>query len=169
MLKISSFEKLTPLRLRSAKQAAHESITAHEKLLLDVCCKSHAQAIEFMESRESGLKEDEVETLRDKWGPNHLGRHTKHGFLAEILLRCKNPLIIQLLVIASISLWTGNPASSSIVGAMVILTVGLSYYQESRSSKAVEKLNEIVQRVARFCGTIAKWNCRSQKSSRAIS
>lgn len=101
MLKISSFEKLTPVRLRTARQAAHESITAHEKLLLEVCCKSHSDAMEFMQSRESGLAESEVENLRDKWGPNHLGRHTKHGFITEILLRCKNPLIIQLLVIAA--------------------------------------------------------------------
>ncbi|MEI8292539.1 MAG: magnesium-translocating P-type ATPase [bacterium] len=145
MLKFFSLEKVTPLGLLKAHQAAHASVTEHEKLLLEVCCKSHSKSLDFMNSREGGLSETEASSLREKWGSNHLGQHSKQGFWMEILQRCKNPLIIQLLIIAAISLWTGNPASACIVSVMVLLSVGLSYYQESRSSKAVEKLNEIVQ------------------------
>jgi hypothetical protein len=36
-------------------------------------------------------------------------------------MRCKNPLVIQLLIIAGVSLATGNPASAAIVSAMVII------------------------------------------------
>ena len=145
MVKISSFGKITPLGLSKAKLAARESVTEYERLLLDVCCKPHQDAIDFMKTREAGLNETEVEFLRAKWGANHLGHHKKHSFLAEILMRCKNPLVIQLLVIAVISIATGNLASAIIVSAMVVISVGLSYYQESRSNKAVEKLNEMVQ------------------------
>ena len=120
-------------------------MTEYERLLLDVCCKPHQDAIDFMKTRDAGLNETEVEFLRAQWGSNHLGHHKKHSFLAEILMRCKNPLVIQLLVIAVISIATGNLASAIIVSAMVVISVGLSYYQESRSNKAVEKLNEMVQ------------------------
>ena len=145
VVKITPFGKITPTGLSRAKQAARESVTEHERLLLEVCCKSHAEALDFMKTRDKGLAAPEVEYLRVKWGSNHLGLHKKHGFFTEVLMRCKNPLVIQLLVIAVISLATGNPASASIVSAMVVISVGLSYYQESRSSKAVQKLNEMVQ------------------------
>ncbi len=87
----------------------------------------------------------EVDAQRMEWGLNDLGQKKKNSFIVEILLRCKNPLVIQLLVIASISLATGDSASATVVSLMVVISVGLSYYQESKSGKAVEKLNEMVQ------------------------
>lgn len=139
------FGKITPASLSKAKQAAAAAVTDHERRLLDVCCKSHAEALEFLQSRDQGLTESEVDELRSEWGHNDLGQKKKLGFLAEILHRCKNPLVIQLLVIAAISLATGNAASATIVGLMVVISVGLSYYQENKSGKAVEKLNAMVQ------------------------
>ncbi len=139
------FGKITPASLSKAKQAAAAAVTDHERRLLDVCCKSHSEALEFLQTRDQGLTETEVDELRSEWGHNDLGQKKKLGFLAEILHRCKNPLVIQLLVIAAISLATGNAASATIVGLMVIISVGLSYYQENKSGKAVEKLNAMVQ------------------------
>jgi len=139
------FGKITPAGLSQAKKEASESVTDHEKRLLEVCCKQLDNALFFMKSREEGLLSKEVEDLREEWGPNDLGQKKKHGFIMEILMRCKNPLVIQLLVIASISLATGDAASAIIVGLMVVISVGLSYYQESKSGKAVEKLNAMVQ------------------------
>ncbi len=63
----------------------------------------------------------------------------------EILLRFKNPLVIQLLIIAIVSLITGDVPSAVVVGLMVFLSVGLAYFQERRSGREVEKLQEMVQ------------------------
>ena len=139
------FGKITPAGLSKAKQAAAESVTEHETRLLGVCIRSHRDALALLKSRDEGLTDEEVEEFRAEWGPNELGQKKKHGFLMEILLRCRNPLVIQLLVIAVISLVTGNAASAIIVGLMVVISVGLSYYQENKSGKAVEKLNALVQ------------------------
>lgn len=139
------FGKITPASLSKAKQEASQSVTEHERRLLEVCCKQPENALFLMKSREEGLNVSEVETLREEWGSNDLGQKKKHGFVMEILMRCKNPLVIQLLVIAAISLATGDIASATIVGAMVVISVGLSYYQENKSGKAVEKLNALVQ------------------------
>ena len=139
------FGKVTLTGLSKAKDAAAESVTEHEARLLEVCCQSHNQALDSMKSHEEGLSETAVEVSRETWGSNDLGQKKRNGFLIEILLRCKNPLVIQLLVIAGISLATGDPASATFVSVMVVLSVGLSYYQESKSSKAVEKLNAMVQ------------------------
>jgi Mg2+-importing ATPase len=139
------FGKITPANLSKAKQEASQSVTDHEKRLLEVCCKQPENALFMMKSREEGLAENEVEWLRAEWGSNDLGQKKKHGVIVEILLRCRNPLVIQLLVIAIISLLSGDAASATIVGLMVVISVGLSHYQESKSGKAVEKLNALVQ------------------------
>jgi Mg2+-importing ATPase len=139
------FGKITPAGLSKAKQEASQSVTEHEQRLLEVCCNQSDNALLMMKTREEGLNDSEVETLRAEWGSNDLGQKKKHGFVMEILTRCKNPLVIQLLVIAAISLATGDPASATIVGLMVVISVGLSYYQESKSGKAVEALNAMVQ------------------------
>ena len=139
------FGKITPALLSKAKQEASQSVTEHEQRLLEVCCKQPDNALFLMKSREEGLNESEVEWIRAEWGSNDLGQKKKHGFFMEILMRCKNPLVIQLLVIATISVAVGDPAAATIVGVMVVISVGLAYYQENKSGKAVEKLNAMVQ------------------------
>jgi hypothetical protein len=50
------------------------------------------------------------------------------------------PLVIQLLIIALVSGIIGELKSTAIVGAMVVLSVGLSFVLDRRSGKAVESL-----------------------------
>ena len=72
--------------------------------------------------------------------------HAKHlGFWADIFHRCKSPLVVQLLIIALVSGVIGEFKSTVIVGAMVVLSVGLSYVLDRRSSTAVESLGKRVQ------------------------
>lgn len=64
----------------------------------------------------------------------------------DLLHRCKNPLVVQLLVMAALFYWAADdPQSATIVGMMVFLSVFLSYFQETRSSLAVEKLQKMVK------------------------
>jgi Mg2+-importing ATPase len=59
--------------------------------------------------------------------------------------RFRSPLVIQLLVIALVSAVIGELKSAVIVGAMILLSVGLSYILDRRSSRAVESLGKRVQ------------------------
>ncbi|MEI8064561.1 MAG: magnesium-translocating P-type ATPase, partial [Verrucomicrobiota bacterium] len=68
-------------------------------------------------------------------------------FLSDILGRCRNPLAIQLLIIALVSYVMGDLRSAIVVGAMVVLSVSLAYFQESRSTRAVEQLQKLVKTV----------------------
>lgn len=67
------------------------------------------------------------------------------SILKELLRRGRNPLVVQLLVIAAVSYLMDDLPSTVVVGAMVFLSVFLSYFQESRSSRAVEKLQKLVK------------------------
>lgn len=103
------------------------------------------QALSRLEASERGLEPDEVERRRERFGPNVVGTAKKKGVFGELWERVKNPLVIQLLVIAGFSAGTGDIPSSVVVGAMVVLSVALSYIQETRSSHAVEKLLAMVK------------------------
>jgi Mg2+-importing ATPase len=78
-------------------------------------------------------------------GPNTVAAGGRHSVLRDLLERCKNPLVIQLLVIATVTYIMDDIRSTIVVGGMVFLSVILSYIQESRSSRAVDKLQKMVK------------------------
>ena len=88
--------------------------------------------------------ESAAEALR-KHGPNTVAAGGRHSVFRDLLERCRNPLVIQLLVIATVCYITDDIPSTVIVGGMVFLSVVLSYVQEARSSKAVDKLQKLVK------------------------
>jgi Mg2+-importing ATPase len=141
----SLFSKISPFQIVKEAKAGAKKITANEQRLVDFCALSPEEAQSRLGTSVTGLTEEAVSTARAESGPNQLSTGEKHGFIKEILLRFKNPLVIQLLVIALVSFWTGDLPSALVVGLMVVLSVGLAYFQESRSGKEVEKLQEMVQ------------------------
>lgn len=117
----------------------------HEQKFIDVCLAPVEEALQLLQSSEQGLSQEQAEELFHDHGPNDLGKKRHQGFLKEILIRCKNPLVIQLLIICIVSMLMGDPESATVVGFMVLLSIGFSYFQEHRTSKAVEKLCAMVQ------------------------
>ena len=69
----------------------------------------------------------------------------RHSWVRDLLHRCRNPLVIQLLVIATVSYLMDDVRSAVVVGGMLFLSVVLSYVQEARSSRAIEKLQKLVK------------------------
>lgn len=144
MLK-SLFSKISPFLIVKEAKAGAKKITPNEQRLVDFCALTPEEAQSRLKTTPSGLSAENVETARSEFGPNELKGSERHGVAFEILMRFKNPLVIQLLIIAGVSLWTGDVASAVVVGVMVFLSVGLAYFQERRSGKAVEKLQEMVR------------------------
>ena len=144
MLK-SLFSKISPFLIVKEAKAAARKITPNEQRLVDFCAVSPEECLVKSNSGNNGLTEAAVQDIRREFGPNELKASVKHGFFIEILTRFKNPLVILLLVIAVVSLLTNDIPSAVVVGVMVLLSVGLAYFQERRSGKEVEKLQEMVQ------------------------
>lgn len=144
MLK-SLFSKISPSLIVTEAKAGAKKITANEQRLVDFCGLSSEDALNRLSSGLNGLSEDSVDVSRKEFGPNELKVGEKGGILWDILLRFKNPLVIQLLVIAIVSALTADFASAVVVGVMIFLSVVLAFFQERRSGKAVEKLQEMVQ------------------------
>jgi Mg2+-importing ATPase len=137
--------KLHPNTVRSAVKAAATTISENELKLVNLCKLPPEEVVSHLGVAEGGLTEEQVEEARKEYGSNILSHRKELGILLELLQRCKNPLVIQLLIIAVASLLMGDMPSAILVSFMVFLSVGLGYIQEHRSSKAVEKLHDMVQ------------------------
>jgi len=112
---------------------------------MELCTLPVEEALQRLGVTEHGLSDEQVETARQEYGSNVLSHRKEAGVVLELLQRCRNPLVIQLLVICVVSLLMGDIRAATVVGAMVLLSVVLAYVQEHRSSKAVEKLKAMVQ------------------------
>src|SRR5579885_3117059 len=78
-----------------AKEAAEG-----EKELLDAAGLPPEGVLAKLGTSEKGLAHDAVHERRERWGFNQVGTKHKLSVLGEIYERAKNPLVIQLLVIA---------------------------------------------------------------------
>ena len=144
MLK-SIFGKISPSVFRQAATASAKEISEHEKKLMDLCALSSEETLKQLGVGEKGLSSAEVEARRQEYGSNDLGPKEKMGFFMEIFQRCRNPLVIQLLVICGVSVAMDDVPSAVVVGLMIFLSVFLAYFQEHRSNRAVERLRAMVQ------------------------
>jgi Mg2+-importing ATPase len=116
-----------------------------ERRLIDLCAVSAAEALKPLGATARGLSSEEAERRRIEYGPNELARGKPLGFWADILHRCRSPLVVQLLVIALVSGIIGELKSTAIVAGMILLSVGLSFILDRRSGRAVEALGKRVQ------------------------
>ncbi len=117
----------------------------NERRMVELCAVSEQEAIEKLNSSPKGLSAEEAERRLGQYGANELAHAKQLGFWGDIFRRCKSPLVVQLLVIAAVAGVIGEAKSAVIVAAMVVLSVGLSYILDRRSSRAVETLGKRVQ------------------------
>ena len=137
--------KIHPTVFLRAAKVASNTISGDEQRLIDICGMQPEDALKKLGVTEAGLSEEQVEQARTEFGCNDFGSKKEMGILMELMVRCKNPLVIQLLLICLVSALTGDIPTATIVGGMIFLSVVLGYVQEHRSSKAVEKLQAMVE------------------------
>jgi len=96
-------------------------------------------------SSSAGLSSEQAAKTLEEAGPNTVAAGKRQSAALDLLNRCRNPLVVQLLVIALLCYMTGDIPSTIVVAAMVFLSVFLSYFQEARSTRAVERLQKMVK------------------------
>jgi Mg2+-importing ATPase len=132
---------------RSREPTATGAPSLDERRLAEFCALPPEAAMARLGVAESGLDPAQVEERRKEYGRNEF-TVARRGVVADILHRCKNPLIIQLLIIAIVSFLMGDTKATVIVSGMLALSVGLSYVQERRSGQAVERLKSMIHATA---------------------
>ena len=97
-----------------------------------------------LDSSEAGLTETEAARRLEAFGFNEPGGARRANALIQFVHFCSNPLVLILLVASGISAVLGELVNSAIIGAMVILSVAINFFQAYRSEQAVRRLREKV-------------------------
>jgi len=106
----------------------------------DLKNKLIAELYRLLDSGPQGLNNTEAINRSKIFGYNQISKAKKISPVIQFLGYFKNPLIIILIVAASISGLTGGMRSMGIILAMIFLSIILNFYQEHKSSKAAEKI-----------------------------
>lgn len=92
-----------------------------------------------------GLSDQEVLIARKQFGNNQLSFKQNNGFLDALKSIFKEPMVILLLVAASIYFITGNVGDGLFLAGAILLVAAISLYQDARSKQALQKLEEFTQ------------------------
>ncbi len=97
-----------------------------------------------LDTSQSGLSPQEAENRLDMYGRNELVKRKKRTAVVDFLLHFRSPLLIILLIAGLISGFLGETINAVIIFSIVLLSVVLDFYQESKAEKAAEILKERV-------------------------
>ena len=92
----------------------------------------------------AGLSEEEAEKRLDQFGPNEVAAEKEHTWIHRLFTAARNPLVILLTVLATVSYATGDVRGGSVMLLMVILGLGLRFVQETRADTAAAKLKAMI-------------------------
>ena len=91
-----------------------------------------------------GLSEADASTRLEEVGPNVVATGKHRGWPWRLLTATRNPLVLLLIVLATISFATGDGRAGSVMTLMVTVGVLLRFVQESRANAAAEKLKAMI-------------------------
>src|SRR6202166_2240053 len=128
-----------PLRAPSKKQAIHVS-----PAVLDAARKDADQLLRDLRTSLAGLAEADAEERARTAGPNEVAQERKQGWFLRLLKMTRNPLVILLTTLSVVSFLTGDARAGTVMAMMVILSVGLRFWQEARADAAAEKLKAMI-------------------------
>ena len=100
-----------------------------------------------LRSTPEGLTSDEASRRLAEVGPNALRSHGAR--VVEVLARqLRNPLLILLVATAAVSAFVGEGTDAAIIMTIICLSVGLGFFNEYRSARAVEELHSRIRSTA---------------------
>jgi len=112
--------------------------------VLDAAQKDGEQLLRDLRTSLNGLTEADAEERARSTGPNEIAQERKQGWVVRVLKIIRNPLVILLSALSTISFFTGDVRAGSVMVGMVALSVGLRFWQEARADSAAEKLKAMI-------------------------
>jgi P-type Mg2+ transporter len=126
----------------------HGNTVQTSKVLIETAQTEVSAVLAQMGTSVNGLNQSEIEALRDRFGSNEVAKESKRTWLARLWENIKNPLVILLVILGSISYFTGDIRATIIILLMVVLGIVLRFVQENRADNAAEKLKAMVTTTA---------------------
>src|SRR5919108_6296977 len=131
----------------SSRQAVPVSaqVTGREGIgLVEAARLPPAEVLTRLGSSVDGLSADEARRRLAEYGPNAIRSHGVRP-LSILWRQLRNPLLILLAAATITSLVVGERTDAIIILAIVVLSVGLGFFNEYRSERVVEALHSSIR------------------------
>jgi Mg2+-importing ATPase len=112
--------------------------------VLDAARKDSETLLRDLRTSLAGLTQSEAEDRARDLGPNEIAQERKQGWFIRVLKIIRNPLVILLTTLSTVSFLSGDARAGSVMALMVALSVGLRFLQEARADAAAEKLKAMI-------------------------
>jgi P-type Mg2+ transporter len=114
------------------------------ELIRDAATEDIAEIFRRLKTSPRGLSEEEAAARLEVFGPNEVAQEAKHTWLWRLWTATRNPLVILLTVLATLSYATADVAGGTVMMMMVLLGVMLRFVQETRADNAAAKLKAMI-------------------------
>ena len=112
--------------------------------VLDAAARDGDELLRSLHTAPEGLTQTEAESRARTVGPNEVAQERPRGWFIRLLIILRNPLVILLAVLSSISYATGDMRAGTVMACMVLLSVTLRFVQEARADAAAAKLKAMI-------------------------
>jgi len=112
--------------------------------ILDAAGRDGDELLRTLDTRATGLTQAQADQRARTAGPNEIAQERQQGRLIRVLKIIANPLVILLSILSAVSFLTGDARAGSVMATMVLLSVGLRFFQEARADAAAQKLKAMI-------------------------
>jgi len=112
--------------------------------VLDAAGKQGDELLQFLHTAPAGLTQSEAEDRARTSGPNEVAQERQRGWFIRLLIILRNPLVILLATLSTISFATGDARAGTVMAGMVVLSAALRFVQEARANSAAAKLKAMI-------------------------
>jgi Mg2+-importing ATPase len=113
-------------------------------VVLDAARKDSEELLLQFRTAARGLTQSDAESRARSTGPNEVAQEKPQGWPVRLLKIVLNPLVILLTVLSGVSFATGDARAGTVMAMMVVLSVGLRFWQEARAGAAAAKLKAMI-------------------------
>src|SRR5450755_4753840 len=132
-----------PIEASAATKTKNQHIHVSREVV-DAAGKDRDELLRDLRTSLTGLTESDADERARTSGPNEVAQERKQGWAVRILKIIRNPLVILLTTLSTVSFLTGDARAGSVMAIMVMLSVGLRFWQEARADAAAEKLKAMI-------------------------
>ena len=155
--------RLLPESLPDAGRGRRELPATQGKALETAAASAPEAVLARLGSRAEGLTEDEARTLREHVGLNEVGHEKPLPWWVHLWHCYRNPFSLLLSLLAAVSLLTDDLTGAITIGAMVLLSTLLRFWQEGKSNRAADALKHMVSSTA----TVLRYRTADGQTERA--
>jgi Mg2+-importing ATPase len=114
------------------------------EIVVEVAGLAVDRVFERLATTPVGLTETEAARRLSEVGPNAIAKDARTSLLRLFAHAVMNPLVILLAVLATVSFATDDLRAATVMGAMIVLSVGLKLVQESKADQAAARLKAMI-------------------------